>query len=163
MHFPPIQHSSWGELLAQLCPQTRVIHRLWRAKHFSSTPRPRRVEREAVSPLSRTLSGSNLCPIFRIHSTQLFPYSTHKSATIYCTPSAYTLFTHRALGARVRELRLRAGMSRETFSTEAAIRATNLARIESGESSPGLDVLTRLAGALQTTVADLVRDVPSVE
>lgn len=78
-------------------------------------------------------------------------------------PNTYTLFPHRALGARVRELRLRAGMSRETLSTKAAIRATNLARIESGESSPRLDILARLAGALGTSVADLVRDVPSVE
>lgn len=63
------------------------------------------------------------------------------------------------VGARVRELRERSGASRRELSERAAIHASNLARLELGESNPSLETLARVASALDTTVADLVRDV----
>lgn len=39
------------------------------------------------------------------------------------------------------------------------LHVSNLARIEQGSSNPNLDTLVRIAGALNTSVADLVRDI----
>ncbi|MGO3146800.1 MAG: helix-turn-helix domain-containing protein [Leucobacter sp.] len=62
-------------------------------------------------------------------------------------------------GTRIRELRDRSGVSRQTLATRSNVHASNLARIERGSSNPSLDTLVRIADALDTSVADLVRDV----
>lgn len=64
-------------------------------------------------------------------------------------------------GARIRELRERGGTSRAELSRRSGVHASNIARIELGEANPSLTTLAHLAGALDTTVADLVRDVRS--
>ena len=64
-------------------------------------------------------------------------------------------------GARIQELRVRSGLSRNILAERASIHTTNLARVERGEVNPGLGTLVRIADALGTSVADLVRDVPS--
>lgn len=62
-------------------------------------------------------------------------------------------------GARVRELRDRSGISRKLVAERAQLHVSNLARIEQGTSNPNLDTLVRIAAALDTNVADLVRDI----
>ncbi len=64
-------------------------------------------------------------------------------------------------GIRIRELRDRSGTTRSRLAQRSATNLTHLARIESGEANPSLGTLTRIANALDTTVADLVRDVRS--
>ena len=67
-----------------------------------------------------------------------------------------------ATGARIRELRERSGTSRSELSRRSGIHTSNVARLEFGEANPSLETLVRLADALGTSVADLVRDVGEV-
>lgn len=64
-------------------------------------------------------------------------------------------------GTRIRELRDRSGASRRLLAERAELHVSNLARIEQGSTNPNLDTLVRLAAALNTSVADLVRDIQS--
>ena len=63
-----------------------------------------------------------------------------------------------ATGSRVRELRERLGASTRALGECAGVHPSHLARIERGEANPRLDTLARLASALGTSIADLVRD-----
>ncbi|MFC5337148.1 helix-turn-helix domain-containing protein [Leucobacter denitrificans] len=64
-------------------------------------------------------------------------------------------------GARIRELRDRTGTSRKRLALSSDTNITHLARIERGTANPSLGTLARIADALDTSVADLVRDVRS--
>ncbi|MBK0418595.1 helix-turn-helix transcriptional regulator [Leucobacter sp. CSA1] len=63
----------------------------------------------------------------------------------------------RAVGARVREIRLALGISQNDLAELALLHSSNLGKIERGEANPNLDTLTRIATALNTTVSDLTR------
>jgi transcriptional regulator with XRE-family HTH domain len=57
--------------------------------------------------------------------------------------------------------RRRLGLSQQALASSAGIRQPRIAEIERGDANPRLDTLDRIAAALQTTVADLTRIVPS--
>lgn len=59
------------------------------------------------------------------------------------------------IGARIRQLREEKGIEAKQLATLANIDAANLSRIEQGRYSVGLDILTRIANALNVKV-DLV-------
>ena len=59
-----------------------------------------------------------------------------------------------ALGARIRELRRRLGVSQEELSDRAKLHWTYLSDLERGEQTPTLDVVNRLARALGVTLAE---------
>lgn len=65
----------------------------------------------------------------------------------------------RAVGSRVRELRQALGISQQDLADLAQLHATNLGKLERGRANPRLDTLARLAVALDTSIADIVRDV----
>lgn len=65
----------------------------------------------------------------------------------------------RATGNRVRELRSALGISQQDLAELSQLHPTNLGKLERGQGNPKLDTLSRIATALDTTVADLVRDV----
>lgn len=64
---------------------------------------------------------------------------------------------HRAaFGARVRELRLGHGWSQEDFAHRANLDRTYVSGIERGTRNPTLDIIHKLAQALEVPAADLL-------
>ena len=68
----------------------------------------------------------------------------------------------RAFGSRVRARREGLGVSQEELASACGLHRTYVGSVERGERNPTLLSMTRLAGALRTTVRDLV-DVPQTE
>jgi len=60
------------------------------------------------------------------------------------------------LGERVRTLRARRGMTRKVLAREANISERHLANLESGVGNPSVLLLSQLARALNSTIAELV-------
>jgi len=52
------------------------------------------------------------------------------------------------LGARLRELRLEAGLTQAELARRTGIHRPNIARVEAGRHTPSLETLSRLAGAI---------------
>jgi transcriptional regulator with XRE-family HTH domain len=66
------------------------------------------------------------------------------------------------IGDRAKAIRERRGESREAVARRAEIPYTTYWRIETGQNSPSLDVLVRIAAALEVTLDELVgTDVPA--
>ncbi|MFA5139526.1 MAG: helix-turn-helix transcriptional regulator [Elusimicrobiota bacterium] len=61
------------------------------------------------------------------------------------------------LGQNVRTQRLHLGLTQEALSEKAGIHCTFIGHIERGSKLPSLRVLSRIAGALGTTLSDLLR------
>ena len=62
----------------------------------------------------------------------------------------------RELGQRVRDYRSILGYSQERLAHEASINRTYIATLEAGERNPSLDLLVRLAKALEVPLGELV-------
>jgi len=60
------------------------------------------------------------------------------------------------LGAALREMRRRRGLSQQALADRAAVSRNFVAQIERGESAPTVVTLSRLAAALATTVGELL-------
>lgn len=65
----------------------------------------------------------------------------------------------RVVALRIIALRRELGVSQQDLSDLAQIHPTSLSRIERGLTVPKLDMLARIAIALDTTVAELVQDI----
>jgi transcriptional regulator with XRE-family HTH domain len=61
------------------------------------------------------------------------------------------------LGARLRSLRLDQGLSLKAVAEQAAISVPYLSEVERGRKLPALDMLARIANALDTNVTKLLR------
>lgn len=61
-------------------------------------------------------------------------------------------------GARVRELRLAAGLSQEKLAANAGMHRTYLSGVERGERNISLRNIARLARALDVSPAELLED-----
>jgi transcriptional regulator with XRE-family HTH domain len=61
----------------------------------------------------------------------------------------------KALGRRVRQLRLRRGFSQEAFADHCGVHRTFMGTIERGESNLSLQNLARIASGLEITLAKL--------
>lgn len=59
-------------------------------------------------------------------------------------------------GARLRELRNSRGMTQADLAVRGIVTPSYIWRLESGGSTPGIDIVERLAVALGTTAADLL-------
>lgn len=70
-------------------------------------------------------------------------------------PDASALSRRHAFGARIRELRLEAGMSQEGLAHAANLDRTYIGGIERGERNVAHDNIWRIADALGTRPADL--------
>jgi transcriptional regulator with XRE-family HTH domain len=66
-----------------------------------------------------------------------------------------------AFGARLRELRTSAGLTQEKVAFDAGTDRSYLVEIEGGQHSPGLELMLRLALALNVAPRDLF-DVPDL-
>jgi transcriptional regulator with XRE-family HTH domain len=58
-------------------------------------------------------------------------------------------------GSRVRELRLKTGLSQEEFAFKVGVHRTYLGGIERGERNPSLKNIAAIAKALDITLSDL--------
>lgn len=63
----------------------------------------------------------------------------------------------RAVGKRMKEIRNALNISQLDLAELSHVHPSNMGKIERGQANPSLDTLTRIATALDTTVADLVR------
>lgn len=59
------------------------------------------------------------------------------------------------LGARIKELRKRSGLTQDQLAERIEVEAKYLSRIEVGKRYPSLDVLERIADALRVEMHDL--------
>lgn len=57
---------------------------------------------------------------------------------------------------RLRELRLARDMTQAELARQAQVALSHLSKLESGNASPGLDLLDRLARSLRMTVTELL-------
>jgi transcriptional regulator with XRE-family HTH domain len=72
-------------------------------------------------------------------------------------PPDWVLVRRRAVGDRIRAVRLEANLTQEAVALTAGIDRPSVVRIEQGQQSPTLDTLIRLADAIGVPLADLVR------
>ncbi|WP_407358043.1 helix-turn-helix domain-containing protein [Microbacterium sp. LTA6] len=63
-----------------------------------------------------------------------------------------------AFGARVREIRIGHGWSQEDFAHRASLDRTYVSGIERGRRNPTLDIIHRLAQALDVHPSDLLSE-----
>lgn len=63
-----------------------------------------------------------------------------------------------SLGARIRFLRKRAGLSLRTFGMMVGVHHNQILLIEQGKSNPSLQTLLRIADGLDVPLADLLPD-----
>ncbi|MEU5908917.1 helix-turn-helix transcriptional regulator, partial [Micromonospora sp. NPDC047467] len=69
----------------------------------------------------------------------------------------WVIARRRAIGDRIRAVRLEANLTQERLAERADMDRQSLNRIEQGHASPKVDTLIRIAAALDTPLADLVR------
>ena len=62
----------------------------------------------------------------------------------------------RQLATEVRAARARRGMTRKILARDSALSERYLAQLESGTANPSLEVLDKIARAMDITVADLI-------
>jgi len=65
-------------------------------------------------------------------------------------------FTWAEVGKRIRDQRLRSGLSQQALAAAAGITQNGVFRLEAGETNPQLMTLQQVAGALRCSVRDLV-------
>jgi transcriptional regulator with XRE-family HTH domain len=63
-------------------------------------------------------------------------------------------------GQRLREVRVSRGMTQASLAESANVTVSYITRLENGMSAPGIDLVARLAGALGTSIADLLPTEP---
>ena len=64
-----------------------------------------------------------------------------------------------AFGRVLRQLRLNAGMTQEQLGLEADLRRTYVSILELGRQQPTLTTILKIAAALQTPAAEIVRKI----
>jgi transcriptional regulator with XRE-family HTH domain len=67
------------------------------------------------------------------------------------------------LGDRIRRYRSRRGFSQEALAYEAGINRTYIASLEAGQRNPSLDLMARLAAALEIDLGTLVKGLQAVK
>ena len=63
--------------------------------------------------------------------------------------------TREALGARIRSLRKENNLSQEKLALMVGVERSYLARLEGGKRNPSIDVVEKIAGGLNVTLAEL--------
>src|SRR5438552_2946545 len=67
----------------------------------------------------------------------------------------------RGFAARLRDLRVKRGLSQAEVAAKAQIHVTYVGRLERAEASPGLDLIDRLAVAFEVPVTELIPTKPA--
>lgn len=63
------------------------------------------------------------------------------------------------LGARIKSLRQRRHLTQDALAEQVGLHTTYVAKLEAGRAVPSLDALTRLAAALDVSVASMVSSI----
>ncbi|MFH9822993.1 helix-turn-helix domain-containing protein [Streptomyces bobili] len=71
-------------------------------------------------------------------------------------PPDWVAAQRRAVGMRIRELRLHANLTQEQVWIRSGVDRASVVRIEQGQQSPTLDTLIRLAAAIGVPLRELV-------
>jgi transcriptional regulator with XRE-family HTH domain len=66
-------------------------------------------------------------------------------------------------GSLIRRRRLALGLGQESLADKATLHRTHISLLERGKRMPTLAVVQKLAGALETTMADLMTELESEE
>lgn len=66
------------------------------------------------------------------------------------------------LGMRIRYLRREKGWSQEDLALEANVNKNYVSDLENGRRNPSLDILERIALALQITLSELFKGIESI-
>ncbi len=66
------------------------------------------------------------------------------------------------LGMRIRYLRKEKGWSQEDLALEANVNKNYICDLENGRRNPSLDILERIASALQITLSELFKGIESI-
>jgi transcriptional regulator with XRE-family HTH domain len=69
----------------------------------------------------------------------------------------------REFGDRVRDSRLNLGLSQEALALDAGINRSYIASLEAGQRNPSLEMMARVAIALQIDLADLVAGLQEID
>jgi transcriptional regulator with XRE-family HTH domain len=64
------------------------------------------------------------------------------------------------VGKRIRELRLKTGISQEALADEAGLHRTYMGSVERGERNMSLENIVRIAKALRVRPYELLKDIP---
>lgn len=64
----------------------------------------------------------------------------------------------KAFGSKVRQLRMKKGLTLEEFANSVDLHATQLGRIERGETNVTISYITLLAKVLKVSASDLLQD-----
>ncbi|MCE9564683.1 MAG: helix-turn-helix domain-containing protein [Planctomycetes bacterium] len=64
----------------------------------------------------------------------------------------------RRFADRLRELRILRGITQADLAAEAEVSVSYISELESGDTSPGIDLVARLAKGLGTTLSELLPD-----
>lgn len=72
-------------------------------------------------------------------------------------PPDWVLTHRRAVGERIRAVRLHANLTQEKVALASGIDRPSIVRIEAGQQSPTLDTLIRIAAAIGVPLSELVR------
>ena len=75
-------------------------------------------------------------------------------ATNLCREEAVAL--KKSIGKSLRVIRIEKGLSQGDIEKRTGILRSYLSRVENGHTTPSLDTLSRIAGALQVSLSDLV-------
>lgn len=70
-------------------------------------------------------------------------------------------FSWSEVGNRIRDLRLRLGVSQQALASSAGLTQNGIFRLEAGETNPQLSTLQRIASALGCSVRELVVGIPA--
>ncbi len=65
--------------------------------------------------------------------------------------------------ARLREVRLSRGMTQADLANRAVVTPTYIAKLEGARVAPGIDLVARLAKALETSISDLLPDIDTTD
>lgn len=68
---------------------------------------------------------------------------------------ARSVFSPKAFGSRIKELRVAADMSQEDLSEKCGLFRTYVSRIETGNANPTLTMINALAVSLKVPIGDL--------
>ena len=63
----------------------------------------------------------------------------------------------KSFGNRIRELRLKTGMTQEAFADHCGFARTYMSRLETGGANPSLDAIKDLADGLKVDLVELFR------
>ena len=109
--------------------------------------RPLAAEDDGADVVAITMSDDAASAVLELDSGVTFEVQASSFGNDNTTASTVPIDGSR-LGARLRELRLEAGLTQAELARRTGIHRPNIARVEAGRHTPSLETLSRLANAI---------------